>query len=1394
MKKKNSIKKVTAVLTALAMAIVPCITGFGPVFAAEEPEDNEKYTVTVKDVEHGQLKFKGSDEKKKSYEENELVEIEVKPEDGYQLKTFTLQVDGSDDKVEDTSGGDSFTFNMPAGNITLTGNFVKEDSSKETVTKAVEGMEPVTVTVKGKGTVTLTGEFLEKDIVLKGGETKTFQYPFHHYILAEAKGETDAGITTRVVDENDHEVEEASSVSGTDHFRELSIVEGMHKHLNVSFGNAKTPRAISLFRSARSGSEAQPEVGDVFSGSAKVTNVSQSHEGGTVSGVTVKGNSGILSGLTMNTDCAQHGAAAPEVGDGYNYTYTITSVNKSTGQVTGNFYAKHSRQPAQTGVPHSGYQAVSGTVTIHREYNGYVKLQKSSANTTIVSGNSCYSLEGAKYGVYSDKACKTLVGTLTTDAKGVSNVLEIPIGTYYVKETQAPKGYYKDDKVYTVNVFGSQTSMVKVSDIPGNDPAAIEIKKIDQETGSLTTQGAASLEGAQFTIKHYAGYYTKAEIEAGKPEKDKVNIRTWVVETKPVSFSDGSIHFITGLNQKYKVSGDDFYYDKGLQNAVLPLGTISVEETKAPNGYNLDGSYLQIKGSDDKLDGIYVSQIKKNGDAVNLEGGNEYTMSDRVIRGDFELTKADEENQERMANIPFKLTSNTTGESHQFVTDENGYYNSSSEFNKHSHDTNGGKKDSGLWFGLNEDGESVEVNDKYGALPYDTYTLEELRCDANADKALYKGTFTVSRDGFQIDLGTIDNPDLTLITKALDEKTGTHFACADEEVTIIDTVSYTGLKKGKEHVLTGTLMNRETGEALLDKDGNPITATKKFKPKTAEGEEEVEFTFDASQLKGATLTVFEELTLDGKLVAEHKDLNDAAQTVRIPEIGTQAKDAETENNVSKADKKVTIVDTVSYSNLKEGKKYTVKGTLMDQKTGRPIVDAKGQKITAEATFVAETSSGTVDVKFTFDGSNLQGETVVVFENLYYGDKLLAVHADIKDEAQTITFPYLKTTATDVDSNTKNALADEQITIKDVVEYKNLIPGQEYTLKGVIMDKETGKPLQAKSSVVTETEFHIPEGALEFNFKKGTYVLVPDSNEKVPAGLYLEKEKGYELVMPLMEAERDMEETQTYEIPEDLITWTKTFEKQTKGYVLDGTVTVKPEPQYSMSDKEKDATAELTFIPEESDGKVEVSFVFDGSAYAGQTLVVFEDLFMDGKSVGEHKDLDDADQTIYLPGLHTTATDQDDGDKQATADNKVTIVDKVDYTNLIPGQTYKVEGTLMDKATGTAILVDGKEVKTQAEFKATERSGSVLVAFTFDASKLGGKDVVVFEKLYGADGKELANHEDINDEGQTVKLVKVPVKGRGKVQTGDNLLMYALIGGGVVLLGVGGYLVFKKKKK
>lgn len=119
-----------------------------------------------------------------------------------------------------------------------------------------------------------------------------------------------------------------------------------------------------------------------------------------------------------------------------------------------------------------------------------------------------------------------------------------------------------------------------------------------------------------------------------------------------------------------------------------------------------------------------------NSDAVHLQGGNEYEMNDHVLRGDFEFTKKDEEDKTPMANIPFKITSKTTGESHKIVTDENGYYSSASDFNKHSQDTNGGKKDSGLWFGQYKVGDETKItdpDDTKGALPYDTYEIEELK-------------------------------------------------------------------------------------------------------------------------------------------------------------------------------------------------------------------------------------------------------------------------------------------------------------------------------------------------------------------------------------------------------------------------------------------------------------------------------------------------------------------------------------------------------------------------------------------------------------------------------------------------------------------------------------------
>lgn len=188
------------------------------------------------------------------------------------------------------------------------------------------------------------------------------------------------------------------------------------------------------------------------------------------------------------------------------------------------------------------------------------------------------------------------------------------------------------------------------------------------------------------------------------------------------------------------------------------------------------------------------------------------------------------------------------------------------------------------------------------------------------------------------------------------------------------------------------------------------------------------------------------------------------------------------------------------------------------------------------------------------------------------------------------------------------------------------------------------------------------------------------------------------------------------------------------------------------------------------------------------------------SICLHEDINDTDQSIYFPNIGTTATDKADGDHSITAAKQVTIVDKVEYKNLAPGEKHHVKGTLMDKATGKALMVNGKEVTAEAEFTPDKSEGSVNVEFTFNAKNLGGKDLVVFEKMYDANGNEVANHEDINDEGQTVKIVKAPVTPSKtpvtptKVQTGDHATMYVLLGVAVILLLGGGVMVFKKKKK
>ena len=219
-------------------------------------------------------------------------------------------------------------------------------------------------------------------------------------------------------------------------------------------------------------------------------------------------------------------------------------------------------------------------------------------------------------------------------------------------------------------------------------------------------------------------------------------------------------------------------------------------------------------------------------------------------------------------------------------------------------------------------------------------------------------------------------------------------------------------------------------------------------------------------------------------LAIHADIEDEDQSVYYPEIGTQAKDKESGLNKSIANEKVTIVDTVSYEGLQKGKTYTLKGTLMDKETEKPLLIG-GEEITVVKKFKAEDISGEVSVEFVINASDLDGKEIVVFESLYKGDRELAVHADIEDEWQTISFPEIGTTAKDGSDGDKILSSDGEVTIVDTVEYNGLIEGRSYTLKGTLMDKDTEKQVLIDGNAITAEATFIAEkesGTAEVTFK------------------------------------------------------------------------------------------------------------------------------------------------------------------------------------------------------------------------------------------------------------------------------------------------------------------------
>ena len=924
----------------------------------------------------------------------------------------------------------------------------------------------------------------------------------------------------------------------------------------------------------------------------------------------------------------------------------------------------------------------------------------------------------------------------------------------------------------------------------------------------------------------------------------------------------------------------------------LPYGRYAVKEVTPPKGYLLDG----------KMTDIFT--IREEGKIVEIVG----TFVNPPIRGDVRAVKIVKEPQggasdhNRLMDIPFTVTSKTTGEVHTIITDRNGEINtnhkqaidllvannpstSRSELeDRYLANINRGEFHyDGIWFGE----KPIERSDlTKGALIYDTYIFEEQRHENNKDvKNLIVFEYTVSQHDRTINLGTMDNemePPMEIGTVAHGNNNEKQIVVGlDGMAKVTDTITYYNAVPKNEYQAIGWLVNSKTGEEIKDADGNRIEASSEiFKVVNVNGTIDVVFNFKASDVNIEEMTpvVYEELYLvtDGEIgeepVAEHKDSEDVNQMFELiepnpPSIGTKFTDFVSGASIVKPSADAKLVDTVSYENLPDGK-YELQLTVMlkeamteaqsanngenvpavsatpsadvdvtptpevtveperdlpvyDEATGtwthkthgkyEVLKDKDGNPVTATLRFEVTDgqSTGEVQVPITVDLSQLAGRAIVAFEKLFavgeddtIGEEPIATHEDITDEGQTIEIavpneneepkvPVIKTKATDKLSGTQIITKDNPVTIVDTVAYEGLTPGETYTLRGEQIVTATGEKLVIKATAA-----------------KANDIATTGANNETVTGT------------PIPTVTPDATVTPTERVsPNATVTPTPTTQAQTTpaGAVSDSVIKAfeaklaEIEKTYTVTN-EGHVVATKTFVASETgSGNVELEFTFDATQIADEEfkLTTYEYLYAgdkaEGEVIAEHAnnmtDDEKVAQTVTIKNiaLATTATGVD-GKSEIAQDAKTVVIDKVEYKDAIVGQTYTMVGTLMDKKTGAPVGLPG--TVSQTTFVADKADGVVEIKFEFDTTKLELGEYVAFERMYvgtKAEGNPVGTHEDINDESQTVTLIKETVTAKtvnetDTVKTGEDFPVIPVVAGSIALLGLAGFVIYFKKRK
>ena len=528
---------------------------------------------------------------------------------------------------------------------------------------------------------------------------------------------------------------------------------------------------------------------------------------------------GELKGYAGTGTCSLPSAAPPS-NTRADYVATLKEINVEAGEVV---YDVNITPPgaARPGGPSNslgliGYQTVYLKAVIKKNFGGYLEVVKTSSNPSISEGNRCYSLEGAVFGVYNQEGSRVAQLTTGPDGKTAKSPL-LPAGTYTIREETAPDGFAPAPDT-SVAITSGSTTTASISDAPQNTLINLIGQKIDAETNTPYPLGSATLKGALFRVSYFDqgeqepralwGILDRSNVNPSSQKTTKQSMdylgtpkRTWVFETDETGrFAFDENHF---------VEGDEFYYDTNHAIA-LPLGTVLVEEIQPPTGYL-------------GCDAPWKVSLTSEGTEEHISAWTPLSFEEQVIRGDLAFTKAKSGTMEHLANVPFRIASHTTGEEHVLVTDENGMANTASSWVPHSRNTNAGTsaKD-GIWFERDSHGGAAKVNDDLGALPYDTYEIEELPCKENEGTVLAHFTITISRDNTTLDLGTVDNDTIPLAISGEVDKRETLLNEAGSFDYSIDYRS-TSSTWADEFTMTDTIACAENGYAHLTGIATPVS-------------------------------------------------------------------------------------------------------------------------------------------------------------------------------------------------------------------------------------------------------------------------------------------------------------------------------------------------------------------------------------------------------------------------------------------------------------------------------------------------------------------------------------------------------------------------------------------